>query len=135
MGLEILSKVDRSAKAKKRAEQVRSDHQPETNIAAIILALEAKTAKQEKREGLEVALRDYAAWHEAQRPDALRGEPLDLGFGFLVSGGALRVVKQHYGYGAGRSGPNIPNHMLCPSCGNPYFNGARCTLCGTMDDD
>lgn len=25
--------------------------------------------------------------------------------------------------------------MRCGVCGNPYFNGARCTLCGNMEDD
>lgn len=134
VGIEITSKKTQSEKARKIASKIKSDNQLDKHIAAILSALEAEKAKPEKLKLLTEALESYSAFHDEQRDDGAKGEPIDLGFGILVSDGQLRAVSQPYGVGLGPSGPNIPNHMRCGSCGNPYFNGARCTMCGDTGD-
>lgn len=55
----------------------------------------------------------------------------------ISDNGMVTVVRGPYGVGGGPSstGREVPPAMRCGVCGNPYFNGARCVVCGTMDDD
>ena len=51
----------------------------------------------------------------------------------LSDDGHLRIARGPFGVGGGPSNPD--SHMRCPSCGHAFFNGARCVICGTIDDD
>lgn len=135
VGIEILQRLDRSEKARRLAEKVVNDRTIEKSIALISTALE--------RDGLDpkhlVALREmvggFLTFHEAERAPEEVGETVDFGFGNVISRDGLFVmVRQRYGIGRGPAGPEIPLGMRCGHCGNPYFNGARCTYCGMLDD-
>lgn len=52
---------------------------------------------------------------------------------FQVSNGRIVVVDGPFGRGAGPASPS--DAMRCGVCGSQYFNGARCVLCGNLDDD
>jgi hypothetical protein len=51
----------------------------------------------------------------------------------LSDDGHLRLARGPYGIGGGPSNPD--SRVCCTSCGHSFFNGARCIICGTMDDD
>lgn len=63
------------------------------------------------------------------------GEPVRLTplYEVLSDNGLLRVARGPYGVGGGPSNPDP--RVTCPSCGHALFSGARCVICGTMDDD
>lgn len=134
VGIEIISNAAAAKKAEKIAGQVVGNKKLEKNIAAVLSALETNSARGEQLAELKEALNQYSEFHEKKRVEDQRSTPINLGFGYLIADGSLRVVKQRYGVGVGPSGSNIPYHMRCSNCGNPYFNGARCTNCGHLDD-
>jgi len=54
----------------------------------------------------------------------------------LRDDGAIATVRGPYGIGGGpTTTAPVPTHMRCGSCGSPFFSGARCVICGQMDDD
>lgn len=57
------------------------------------------------------------------------------GLELLAEKDAFRIVRGPYGVGGGPSTNQVSPAMQCPNCGFHYFNGARCILCGLMDDD
>jgi hypothetical protein len=81
------------------------------------------------------SLRSFVEFHAAsphrENPSApVRLTPL---YEVLSDNGRLRVVRGPFGVGGGPSNP-FPE-ATCPSCGFAAFNGARCVICGAMDDD
>jgi 5-methylcytosine-specific restriction endonuclease McrA len=71
------------------------------------------------------------------RSPEMVGKPVLVGPGLelLADKDGIRVVRGPYGIGGGPSMAHVSPAMQCPSCGSPYFNGARCVSCGVMDDD
>jgi hypothetical protein len=111
-----------------------SDRKLQGAIAIILTAVEKGEASWESIAGLNEALARYVDFYRSEKsPEA--ADNLVVGSGMVIEDGRLMVVKQPYGIGIGPAGPNVPGHMRCGSCGNPFLNGARCTLCGAMDDD
>jgi hypothetical protein len=51
----------------------------------------------------------------------------------LQEKGGITIVRGPYGVGGGPTNPSPA--MRCGVCGNPYFNGARCVICGNLDED
>jgi len=47
------------------------------------------------------------------------------------TGKAIKLRKVQFGM----SGANVPESMRCGVCGSAYFNGGRCVMCGSMDED
>lgn len=135
VGIEIERGRKRAAKAKLIASTIRTDASLNRAVAKVASARFNDELSKSQLDLLKDAVSEFYAFHQTHRRPEHQGDEIDLGYGYLVADGALRVVKQPYGVGIGPAGPDVPNHMRCPSCGNPYFNGARCTLCGTMDDD
>jgi hypothetical protein len=88
---------------------------------------------------------DYAA-HRQPEGEALSPEPkpsvvkltptysVPL-YEVLSDDGFVRTVKGPYGVGGGPSVSRQQHAAPGCSCGSLYFNGARCVLCGAMDDD
>jgi hypothetical protein len=134
IGIEINRGKTQSAKAKELCEKVVSDRKLQGAIAIILTAVEKGEASWESIAGLNEALARYVDFYRSEKsPEA--ADNLVVGSGMVIEDGRLMVVKQPYGIGIGPAGPNVPGHMRCGSCGNPFLNGARCTLCGAMDDD
>ncbi|CAN5566061.1 hypothetical protein BH10ACT8_BH10ACT8_04590 [soil metagenome] len=54
----------------------------------------------------------------------------------LSDNGLSKVVRGPYGIGGGPSDRDHPvaPQMNCGVCGYPYFSGARCVICATMND-
>jgi hypothetical protein len=73
----------------------------------------------------------------AYRAPEMVGKPILLrpGLELLSDKDGIRVVRGPYGVGGGPSTDNVSPEVRCPGCGSPYFRGARCVLCGLMDDD
>jgi hypothetical protein len=80
-------------------------------------------------------LRPLVVDGDVLRTEANRGTPVRIlpMFSVLSDDGNIKIVKGPYGVGGGPSNPSP--QMRCPSCGNAAFNGARCVMCGAMDDD
>lgn len=48
----------------------------------------------------------------------------------------VQIVRGPYGVGGRPTGSNVDPSFSCPTCGaNAAWNGARCVICGAMDDD
>lgn len=135
VGIEIERGRARAAKANELAKEIRSSALLSRAVAKVASACFHDQLTPNQIDYLTDAIPEFSTFHLAQRPPERQRDEINLGFGYLVDDGRLRVVEQPYGIGVGPTGPEIAVHMRCPSCGNPYFNGARCTLCGTMDDD
>lgn len=71
------------------------------------------------------------------RASEMLGKPVLIGFGLelLAEKDGIRIIRGPYGVGGGPATNRGSPAMRCPGCGSPYFNGARCVLCGLLDDD
>jgi hypothetical protein len=79
----------------------------------------------------------FVVYHRNVRQPEMVGKPIILApeFGVLSENRGITIFRGPYGVGGGPTGPNISAHMRCGSCGSSYFSGARCVMCGAMDDD
>lgn len=82
-------------------------------------------------------LRPLVEFHQEHREPELASTPIMLAplFEVLSQDGELLTVKGPYGIGVGRANPPSHGNFRCPSCGHSAWNGARCVVCGTQDDD
>lgn len=80
---------------------------------------------------------EFFRLHEANRAPEMAGKPLSLapGFQILSDRAGIQVVRGPYGVGGGPATDDLAPGMRCTTCGSKYFNGARCVICGQMDDD
>jgi hypothetical protein len=51
----------------------------------------------------------------------------------ISDNGLIRTVRGPFGVGGGPS--NLSPQVRCSGCGMAAFNGARCVICGMVDDD
>ena len=84
-----------------------------------------------------VAIDDFVAFHAVQRPPETADQLMRLTplIEVMRVDGGVQIVKGPYGVGRGSSSPNIHNRSRCPICGFDAWNGARCVVCGEMDED
>lgn len=63
------------------------------------------------------------------------GEPVRLTplYEVLSDDGYLRIARGPYGVGGGPSNPDP--RVTCSACGCAFFSGARCVICGAVNDD
>jgi hypothetical protein len=76
-------------------------------------------------------------FHEANRDPAERGKPLMIGPGLsVVSQNANQyILRSPSGMVGSRPiGENLHPSWNCPRCGPTGWNGARCIICGMLDD-
>lgn len=83
---------------------------------------------------LENDIKEFLGFHVSMRDIDVAGEPIRLapGVEVLSDDGRIRIIRGPYGIGGGPSAPSP--HVRCPSCGHAAWNGARCVMCGEMDD-
>ena len=77
---------------------------------------------------------------QMRRPEA-KGDPVPVTSSYAVPlyeelgrDRNMATVRGPYGVGIGPVDKAGIGRMGCGSCGYPYFNGARCVICGQMDD-
>lgn len=82
-------------------------------------------------------LRPLVEYHQEHREPEIAESPIKLAplLEVLSQHGELITVKGPYGIGVGRANPPSHGNFRCPSCGHSAWNGARCVVCGTQDDD
>ena len=82
-------------------------------------------------------LRPLFEYHEQHREPEKAEHPLLVGpcLEVVSRHGELVTVKGPYGIGVGRANPPEYGGFRCGTCGYSAWNGARCVVCGTQDDD
>lgn len=83
-------------------------------------------------------LQPLATFQEEQRSPELAGQPIRLTplFVILSEKDAWRLVRGPYGVGGRPIGPQVHSSFDCPNCGAiSAWNGARCVICGEMNDE
>lgn len=127
IAIEILNGAKKSARAEQLAKQAVSDSKLDSAFATVLAAAIGGRLQEKQSAELQGALNTYLKWVPSQK--------LPLTPEVDISGGKLVMVKQPYGWGYGPEHPDVSWQMRCGVCGNPYFNGSRCTLCGNMDNE
>ena len=129
--VELQKAADKAAKTKEMAERRVNDRQVANAWSRIRAAIERGGVNAE----LENDIKEFLGFHVSARDEETAGEPIRLGPGVevLSDDGRIRIVRGPYGIGGGPSSPSP--HVRCPSCGHAAWSGARCVMCGEMDDD
>ena len=83
------------------------------------------------------AIRKFASFRAPRRDPEVASEPMRLSplIQVISEKNGIRVVKGPYGVGASPIGPYVHSSFYCSTCGSAAWNGARCVVCGQMDDD
>lgn len=120
-----------------RAREIESDIRTNRQVSRAITTIER--AQQEGTLG-DVhfdRLRPLLEYQEEHREPDKKHAPLLIGPGIeiLSQDRDFVTVKGPYGIGRGRLNPPDYGGFRCPSCGHSAWNGARCVICGTQDDD
>jgi hypothetical protein len=128
---------ERAPRAREVAQTLVSDKRIAAAVAVLESANEQGELSDDVKEGLRPLVQEYVRDRtERSGTDGVRVTPdytVPL-YEVVGDNGLTVVVRGPYGTGGGPSGDASPE-MRCSSCGLPYFNGARCVICGTMDDD
>ncbi len=129
--------VERAPKAREVASRLVSDRKIASAVAVLAAADEDDELPDDTKEQLRPLLEAYVQDRaEENADDPVRVTPnytVPL-YEILSDDGRIVTVKGPYGVGGGPSSVASPG-MRCSSCGLPYFSGARCVICGMMDDD
>lgn len=110
------------------------------NKATIIKALNTLERANENgdlnQETIEL-LKPLIRFHLEERNPELLDEPIKLAplYEVISEKNSIRTVKGPYGIGSGPIQPNVNGDFICSTCGSTAWNGARCVICGTMNDD
>ena len=104
--------------------------------------LERANETGELSDEFKAALRPLVTYQREVREPELAKDPVRLTPGYTVplytilsDDGSIKTVRGPYGVGGGPSTSDVGPGVRCGSCGYPFFNGARCVICGSMDDD
>lgn len=84
------------------------------------------------------ALQPLVAFQASHRSPDLSGEVIRLTplYEVLSDNGGLLIVRGPYGVGGRPSGPHVHSSFDCPNCGAiAAWNGARCVICGELNDE
>ena len=83
-------------------------------------------------------LQPLVEYHSQERNLDLRGTPIKLTalYEVISESNGIKTIKGPYGIGARPSRNNVDGSFNCPNCGIAWaWHGARCVICGMMDDD
>ena len=84
------------------------------------------------------AAKELMPFHEEVRTEETKGDPLRITplYRVLFEDEFKKVVSGPYGTGVRPSGNLVHGSWDCPNCGSiGAWSGARCIICGMMDDD
>ena len=122
-----------AADATKIAYEATGDKKVDRAVNVLLAALEARTLDQSV---LLPLVKHFAQFHLEHRAQEAEGRPLLISpaIRVLAKGPLLEIVQGPYGIGGGPTSENVQLGARCGSCGGHHWNGARCVLCGAMDD-
>jgi 5-methylcytosine-specific restriction endonuclease McrA len=128
--VELQKAAEKAVKAKDLAGRRVTDSQ----VAKAWNRIKTAWEQGSKNPALERDMREFLEFHVSERDKDMVGEPIRLapGFEVLSDNGRIRVIRGPFGVGGGPSAPSP--HVQCPFCGSAAWNGARCVMCGEMDD-
>lgn len=88
-------------------------------------------------EQLSADILEFTSFHLPRREPEVAKAPIRLTplIQVLSENDYIRVVRGPYGVGAGPIGPHVHSSFYCSRCGSAAWSGARCVVCGQMDDD
>jgi len=129
--------AERAPKAREVAARLVSDQK----VASALAVLEAANGEGDLTDEAKEQLRPLLEAYVQDRAEENAGDPVRVTPSYTVplyeilgDDGQSVTVRGPYGVGGGPSG-TASAAMRCSSCGLPYFSGARCVICGMMDDD
>lgn len=83
-------------------------------------------------------LQPLITYHQQVRNQEMENEPIRITpfYEILSEENGVTTIRGPYGVGARPSGRNVDPSYDCPNCGSRgAWSGARCVVCGMMDDD
>lgn len=107
-------------------------------IAKALNVLERANDAGELNEESKRLLQPLAAFQEEQRTHDLVGQPIRLTplFEIISEAEGWRLVRGPYGVGGRPIGSQLHSSFDCHNCGAiAAWNGARCVICGEMNDE
>ncbi|ELX10187.1 restriction endonuclease [Janthinobacterium sp. HH01] len=134
----VLVLLKRAAEKASKAQAIAEKAVSEQNVQKALNTLErAMTIDALAGEEIKAQLTELFRFQTIYRTPEMVGKPILVspGLELLADKDGIRIVRGPYGVGGGPSTNQFSPAMRCPGCGSPYFNGARCVLCGLMDDD
>lgn len=132
--VELQRAAARAEDARKTASEVVSRQK----VQKALNVLERAHASAELDEDTRAQLRPLVEFVVERRSQEAVGQPVRLTplYEVLSDDGLRQVVRGPHGVGARPSGPSVDPSWNCPTCGSiAAWNGARCVICGQMDDD
>ncbi len=131
--VELNKATEKAAKAREISKETRTSQQIGRALSIVEGAMAAGQLGEDQLERL-IPLLEY---HETKRESGLANTPLRISpvVEILAHAGQMVTVRGPYGIGSGQI--NAPNSggFRCSVCGSAAWNGARCVICGTMDED
>lgn len=133
-------------RAREKAESVRRNANRLVTDKQLYNALSVLTAASEQGElpkDVKEKLRPLVMLNAETREKKPVDDPIPISpsysvplYEILSDDGRIEVVRGPYGIGGGPAmTAEVPSGMRCGNCGFPFFNGARCVICGQMDCD
>lgn len=120
-----------------RAREIVAETSSNRQVSRAITILEMAHQNGTLGEGHLSRLMPLVEYHQEHRVPELAEAPIMLAplLEVLSQDGDVVTVKAPYGIGVGRANSPPYGNFRCPSCGHSVWNGARCVVCGTQDDD
>lgn len=96
--------------------------------------------EQARDEGIldEQTIQTLTAFISGNRHPNLAGQPIRLTplYEILNEQNGLQIVRGPYGVGGRPTAPSVHSSFSCSNCGSiAAWNGARCVICGEMNDE
>jgi len=127
--------LQQAAERAPRARELEKQLVTKRKLGRAINELQRYAAEQQLDESMKTQLSALLEEGDVLRVPEKRGMELRVApfITVLRTDGQTTLVPGPYGVGGGPTQPS--DAMRCPSCGLPWFNGARCVSCGALDDD
>ena len=133
----ILEELQKAAEKAGRASQLDQETRSRQQIGRALTIIEAAQLNGNLKEFHLDRLLPLLEYHEAHREPEKVHTPVLIGPGLdiLHQEGDRLTIRGPYGVGVGRLNPPAEGGFRCGVCGYSAWSGARCVVCGTMDDD
>lgn len=131
----VLQKADSKAG---EAARLAAESISKRKIANAINILQRAEERGELGEEIRAELQPLIAFQVQHRSPEMVGEVIRLTplFTVLSDDGLVQIVQGPYGVGGRPASPTSHGTWKCSTCGSiAAWNGARCVICGQLDDD
>lgn len=125
-------------KLRSKAEQAEKAAQKSVKDKSVSKAwalIQMAASNGELRPSIEQEILTFATQLMEPRQPEMEHSPLKMTplFQIISEGSGLRLIRGPYGVGASPINPT--GSYICGTCGCSAWNGARCVICGNMDED